>query len=234
MLLFLACSLFIVRQEIDVDELEWPAEGQYNAIWPEENKWKIFKKIGDVFKKVGKAVSRAVSAVGKAIKKVGQAIWDKSSDVYENPIVIDQIETDKKIGNYTRNTIADLQNDLIADFNLSPSDAADAVTGLDFTVSKRFLLNFFQMDYEENNPTQRYGKLQTVDVSYTREEDGKHSLDVKQVVGTADVTADMTRKSTKELFGIKVGGSKTVTFRPLTADELTQLYSKLLDEVKAA
>ena len=231
--MFLFLSVVACATDWYSDDIEYQDSDRLN--------WHLGKSIKKIVKKVTKPIEKVVKAVTHPIEKVVTApvkatlklvsqLKKDSKSMFENPVVIQQIETSTNTGKFVKGTTSELASDLVSNFGLSADLVNEFFSTTTAVASKSSNFNTFDMDWNESAPTQRFGKLQFVNVKYQKFDDGMHQVDVKAVTGTADVIADMTiRKSKRFLFWSS--HSTSVKFRALTSDELTQLYNALNDAV---
>ena len=156
-------------------------------------------------------------------------IWRKSKKKQDKPIeFVSTVVTTPVVKSVTDSDTSKIASFLAQygiDIARSEFDSFFATSRYADTASTNCLN--YSMDYNEENCKYRYGILTMCQLQSRKNSDMTLTGSLVCVKGTATVLAEAQTKTTKRLFGIKVGGKTRSYVRLLTDQEVTNVYNNV-------
>ena len=194
------------------------------------------KKLKKAVKKVKKAVTKPVKKVVKAVTKpvektvkktvhaISKVIYDTKSDMWAEPIKITSIQKVTENKDYTASDLTSLISTIVSEFSLDKTKLTNFFARAKFTNEAKTLLNTVEFG-AKTDKRYRLGNLGVAALKVTKS-GSSYTVNVKKASGNAEIWANTVKKSTKKILGASKS-SKSVSWRPLTASELTQVYQTI-------
>jgi len=190
------------------------------------------KKLRRAARHVGHAVHKVTHGVEKAGKKViketTRFIHHSKSETWAEPIKIGAIDVSEDQKSYNAKVPMALGQQMVKELGVDKASLNGFLKKAQFATSIKTLLNTINFD-KLADVRNRIGDLQCVAVKSIKQ-NGEYKITAFKVRGKAQIWANNKKKTTKSDFGIK-HSHKSESWRPLTSDELTQVYNTIVDKI---
>ena len=196
------------------------------------------KKLKKAVKKVTKVVTKPVEKITKPVEKVvkktvqtvSKVIYDKKSNEWSEPIKITSIQKFSESKDYSTTDLSSLINTIISDFSIDRNKLTNFFNKAKFTNQAKTLINMVDFN-AKSDKRYRLGNLGVAGLKVTKS-GSSYTVNVKKASANSEIWANTVKKSTKKIVGIS-SSSKSASWRPLTASELTQVFQTLQSSISS-